>query len=71
MSGRQAAQLVVGVHHSCFQSVLNFMVHFCLSVNSSAKSDFSTMLFFQKVVGASGHNTLSVVGLGMFLCYEP
>lgn len=57
VSDRQVALLMKGVHHSYFQSVLNFMVHFCLSVNSSAKSDFK-MLFLQQVVKASGHHTL-------------
>lgn len=70
VSGRQAAQLVVGVHHSYLQNVLNFMVHFCLSVNSNEKSYFSKVLFFQQVVGASGHHTFPVVGFGV-LCYEP
>lgn len=69
MSGRQAALLVVGVHHSYFQSVLNFVVHFCLFVNSSVKSDFK-MLFFQQVVVPSGRHTLSVMGLGVLLCHE-
>lgn len=62
---------MVGVHHSYLQSVLNFMAHFCLSLSNSEKSYFSKMLFFQQAVGASGHSMLSVMGLGVLLCYEP
>lgn len=70
VSDTQVVLLVKCVYNSYFQSVLNFMVHFCLSVNSSARSNFK-MLFFQQVVGASGHHTLSLVGLSVLLCHEP
>lgn len=49
VSGRQAAQLVVGVHHSYFQSMLNFTVHFCLSVNSRQNQTSARCFSFSKL----------------------